>query len=186
MCVSIYAAVSRPMLIGASRLRTPAWSQLRLELCACCSSPVLLVCVFVCGCHFVLAVFHRGSCFSRSKTHTHTHSRTACSLTRGKETQGEAAHLTGIQLSVSNGGHPGEEEGEADLQWWRRAEGNFLRELVPFLPPSPPLALPRSFLQLSVAIQWTLLQSQRPHTFSSFHAPSISLAIDFPLLLISI
>lgn len=42
------------------------------------------------------------------RAHTLTHR--ACSVTRRKETQGEAAHLTGIQLSVSNGGHPGEEK----------------------------------------------------------------------------
>lgn len=59
-----------------------------------------------------------GFFFTRRDSHTHV--RTACSVTRRKETQGEAAHLTGIQLSVSNGGHPGEVEeeegGEADLQ----------------------------------------------------------------------
>ncbi len=87
----------------------------------------------------MLAIFYRESCLAFYTKTTHTHARTivhtptACSVTRRKETQGEAAHLTGIQLSVSNGGHPGEEEGEADLQWWRRAEGNFLRELVPTL-----------------------------------------------------
>lgn len=43
----------------------------------------------------------------------HTHTQQVQSPV-GKETQGEAAHLTEIQLSVSNGGNPGEEEGEAN------------------------------------------------------------------------
>lgn len=53
---------------------------------------------------------------TQRRAHTIVRTHAACSVTRKKETQGEAAHLTGIQLSVSNGGHPGEKEGEADLQ----------------------------------------------------------------------
>lgn len=80
-----------------------------------CVSP----CLFVCVRHSVSAIFMGKAAFFSPppRTHTLVHTHAACSVTRRKETQGEAAHLTGIQLSVSNGGHPGEEEeGEADLQ----------------------------------------------------------------------
>ena len=145
--------------------------------------------MFVCVCHFVLAIFYRESClaFSHTKmyvhTHTHTHTlahtHTACSVTRRKETQGEAAHLTGIQLSVSNGGHPGEEEGEADLQWWRRAEGNFLRELVLSL--SLPLHLP----QLNITVKMNALSDGSDHmTLHLFCISSKSMFAQFSLFLI--
>ena len=73
--------------------------------------------------HSVLAIFIGKNylCFffffpTHGDEHTELCTYAACSVTRRKETQGEAAHLTEIQLSVSNGGYPGEEQGEADLE----------------------------------------------------------------------
>lgn len=94
-----------------------------------CLLASVILCLFMCV-FFYLFFLHGQlvSFFPLTQRCTHT---AQCSVTRRKETQSKAAHLTGIQLSVSNGGHPGEEEGEADLQWWRRVEGNFCRELPP-------------------------------------------------------
>lgn len=113
-------------------LQTTAWSRLGLELCVyVCTRTCVCICLLasVILCLFMCVFFsHRqlGSFFPHTQRGTHT---AQCSVTRRKETQGKAAHLTGIQLSMSNGGHLGEEEGETDLQWWRRVEGNFCREL---------------------------------------------------------
>lgn len=98
------------------------WSKHSLELHVPISKSSSKICLWAC---VILSAFF--SLFSSSPKDEHTrtlhlHTYAACSVTRRKKTQGEAAHLTGIQLSMSNGGHPEEEEGKADLLWWREAE----------------------------------------------------------------
>lgn len=64
-------------------------------------------------CVGILTIFiEKAALFSLAHTKTCTHA--ASSVTRRKETLGEASHLTGIQLSMSNGEHPGEQESEAN------------------------------------------------------------------------
>lgn len=76
-----------------------------------CACMFVSVCVSFCVGNF----FEKVASLSHTQKNIHTLTLMACSVTRRKETQGEGADLTGIQLSVSNGGHPGKEGGGGGL-----------------------------------------------------------------------